>query len=946
MNPKFKIYSFVIFISLFGMGKISAQNQKADGYKGIWFTLGQFSEYGDKYSGGLGTYTADHLPIAIYSPVVNKTFFVYGGTTKADIRHLLIMISYYDHATHMVPKPVIVYDKEGVNDPHDDAAISIDENGFIWVFVSGRMTIRPGLIFKSTKPYDIGNFEKILVGEMTYPQPWWLKGEGFLYLFTKYTNGRELYWSTSKDGKTWAPDQKLAGMGGHYQVTNMLGRRLVSVFNYHPGGDVDKRTNIYCVQTEDLGKTWKTIDGKSINPPLTDKHNEALVRDYEADHKLVYINDLGFDKDGNPVIFAIISRDFRPGPQGDPREWMIIHWKNGKWNFHKICESPHNYDMGSLYIENGLWRIIGPSDPGPQRYGTGGEMAMWTSSDEGVTWKKIHMLTTNSLRNNSYARRPLHANDEFYALWADGDADKLSESHLYFSDKTGEKVFELPYNMKSDFEAPRPLMSKGSSKSTWENKKEEDAGIRTYPVAEGSIKSPLFTVSADGKEIFTEQYKTYHYANFQAASAFDVTIKSTETITDIKISPLKFNISGKTTGNIASFRLPGPGFYALLINKIHRLFILADKPEQNYSTGGVNVLDLGIDNTGKKIETKAIQKALDDIKGTDKTLIFPSGTYRSGSLSLPSGTRIYLASGAVLKAADDISLLTFGDTIKPGSFIRIKDALNIEIHGRGVIDGNGRLLREKYGDKGRMRLMFLLNARNVCIDGIILRDPGSWNTHILESEKITISNIKMLNDIDLSNTDGFDPDASKHVIIENNFAYCSDDNVAVKTTSSPGNLKNVEDVVVRGNVFLTKKSSLKVGTESRGEIMKDIFFENNDVIESDRGMSLYCSDGAVFQNIRYINNRFEDNYPDAKRSGMNFTITKRNPGSKPGQIRDVIVQDCSFSKPFPQTSEIFGFDKDHRIQITIKNLQIGGKKCGDLNQAQIKKNEFADIIFQ
>ncbi len=27
------------------------------GYRGIWFTLGQFSEGGDKYSGGLGTYT-------------------------------------------------------------------------------------------------------------------------------------------------------------------------------------------------------------------------------------------------------------------------------------------------------------------------------------------------------------------------------------------------------------------------------------------------------------------------------------------------------------------------------------------------------------------------------------------------------------------------------------------------------------------------------------------------------------------------------------------------------------------------------------------------------------------------------------------------------------------------------------------------------------------------
>jgi hypothetical protein len=31
--------------------------KKDSGYCGIWFTLGQFSEYGDKYSGGLGTYT-------------------------------------------------------------------------------------------------------------------------------------------------------------------------------------------------------------------------------------------------------------------------------------------------------------------------------------------------------------------------------------------------------------------------------------------------------------------------------------------------------------------------------------------------------------------------------------------------------------------------------------------------------------------------------------------------------------------------------------------------------------------------------------------------------------------------------------------------------------------------------------------------------------------------
>src|SRR3989337_2055605 len=62
----------------------SRNNQTVDGYKGIWFTLGQFSEYGDKYSGGLATYTSSHIPVGVYSKQTDKTFFVYGGTTPKD----------------------------------------------------------------------------------------------------------------------------------------------------------------------------------------------------------------------------------------------------------------------------------------------------------------------------------------------------------------------------------------------------------------------------------------------------------------------------------------------------------------------------------------------------------------------------------------------------------------------------------------------------------------------------------------------------------------------------------------------------------------------------------------------------------------------------------------------------------------------------------------------
>src|SRR5690606_1493823 len=122
-------------------GQATIADQKHPGYQGIWFTLVQFSEFGDKYSGGLGTYTANHVPLAIYAPVVDKTFFVYGGS-RGGQRYLLAMASYYDHRTGLVPQPTIVHDKQGVDDPHDNPSLAIDEQGHLWVFISGRGRLR------------------------------------------------------------------------------------------------------------------------------------------------------------------------------------------------------------------------------------------------------------------------------------------------------------------------------------------------------------------------------------------------------------------------------------------------------------------------------------------------------------------------------------------------------------------------------------------------------------------------------------------------------------------------------------------------------------------------------------------------------------------------------------------------------------------------------------
>ena len=101
-----------------------------------------------------------------------------------------------------------------------------------------------------------------------------------------------------------------------------------------------------------------------------------------------------------------------------------------------------------------IWRIVGPTEAGPQKLGTGGEMAVWESTDEGKTWSKTRNVTQNSERNHSYARRPLHANEDFYAFWADGNADKFSESKIYFCNRKGDQVWALPYDMTSEYAKP------------------------------------------------------------------------------------------------------------------------------------------------------------------------------------------------------------------------------------------------------------------------------------------------------------------------------------------------------------------------------------------------------------------------------------------------------------------------------------------------------------
>jgi hypothetical protein len=440
-----------------------------DGYRGIWYyNQSTKDEYKFKYSGGFATYPYQHAPIAIYSKTADKTFFVFGGTTARsgkDKQELLHMISYYDHKTGQVPRPRILLNKQ-TSDAHDNPTLQMDDNGYLWIFSSAHGTGRPSFIHRSAKPYSIDAFELIEKTNFSYTQPWYVSGEGFLFLHTRYGGGKPLginadrclFWMTSEDGVKWSKPQMLSGIErGDYQISWQHGKRVATAFDFHPNPvGLNARANIHYLETDDLGRTWRTVDGKKIDElPFSKTNNPALIYDSRSEKLLVYLKDLNFDAQGHPVILFSTSKGFEPGPSNGPHQWQTIRWTGKEWVRRPFTISDNNYDHGSLYVEpDGTWRVIGPTEGGPQAYNPGGEVALWISSDQGETWKKEKQLTHGSSRNHSFVRRPLNAHPDFYALWADGNGREPSESNLYFTNQRGDHVWRLPAKMTADSATP------------------------------------------------------------------------------------------------------------------------------------------------------------------------------------------------------------------------------------------------------------------------------------------------------------------------------------------------------------------------------------------------------------------------------------------------------------------------------------------------------------
>jgi len=483
MVRQFIAIELTILVCLVPLATVSGQvgrqvtlNQQAAGYRGIWY-MNQPSHdpYVYKYSGGLGTYCAKHRPFAIYAPEVNRTFFCYGGAKAEDNRALLHMVGYFDHPTKRVSRPTILLDKQ-TGDAHDNPVISLDSAGHIWIFSTSHGRARPSYIHRSVRPYQIDKFERVeatrlgepdahgerkrvAIDNFSYMQVWHTRQVGFAAFFTRYRDpaARTLMFMTSPRGRDWSEWKRLAAIEeGHYQVSAAGPEQvLATMFNYHPRGrGLNWRTNLYFLQTRDRGESWQTVEGEEVELPLVEPDNPALVRDYRRENRNVYLKDLQFDAAGHPVLLYLTSKGYQAGPENDPRIWTVALWSGQRWQFHEITKSDNNYDAGELQLRaENEWVLIAPTEPGPQPYNPGGEVAMWVSRDRGQRWQRRKQMTDNSERNHTYVRRVENGHPDMVAFWADGHGRKPSRSLLYFADSDG-SVFQFPREMAESMARP------------------------------------------------------------------------------------------------------------------------------------------------------------------------------------------------------------------------------------------------------------------------------------------------------------------------------------------------------------------------------------------------------------------------------------------------------------------------------------------------------------
>jgi len=372
---------------------------------------------------------------------------------------------------------------------------------------------------------------------------------------------------------------------------------------------------------------------------------------------------------------------------------------------------------------------------------------------------------------------------------------------------------------------------------------------------------------------------------------------------------------------------------------------------------------------------KAI-KAAKEKKGGK--IVVPPGTYLiNGPIHMTSNLCIEIQKGAKLvfgtNPSDYLPAVltswegTFVYNYSP--FIYAYQLENVAIIGEGEIDGNSRdsfsKWTEKQGEsqlltrkmnkdntplnqrmfgKGhflRPQLIQFFECKNILIEGVTIKNSPFWCVHLLKSENITARKVKF--EAFNKNNDGFDPEYSKNILIEDIDFNNGDDNVAIKAGRDYEGRRTAissENIIIR-NCRFKGLHGVVIGSEMSAGV-QNVFVENCRASGfCKRGIYLKSNpDRGGFIRDVYVNNVVFGEVEDC------FFITSFYHGEGKGfetDIKNVFVNNVKCRKATNAAIVIQGYPTKKVKDISFSNVTIDSASTG-LSLRDTENILFNDVI--
>ena len=332
-------------------------------------------------------------------------------------------------------------------------------------------------------------------------------------------------------------------------------------------------------------------------------------------------------------------------------------------------------------------------------------------------------------------------------------------------------------------------------------------------------------------------------------------------------------------------------------------------------------LDFGAAADGLTDDGDAIQKAIDCCAAEGGgTVVLASGRcFYSHSVSLRKNVELHLQKGCVLKASSDIGSYirpceTINDpktalignpvTGKPSfAFIYAFDAEGCSITGEGTIDGNCYAFVERksrYYVTGnfypRPTMIYVEKSDHFTVRDVTLKNAPFWTLHPAGCSDVLISNIRILNPLDVANSDGIDPDHCKNVRIIGCHIECADDCICLKNSKGNAEYGPCENIIISDCTLTSTSAAIKIGTEGIDDF-KNVIVSRCIISRSNRGLSIQIRDCGSVENVSFTQIMIEtrrfcsDWWGTAEPIAV--TSLRRDETAEPGRITNVRFSDIS-----------------------------------------------------